>query len=194
MRHVHWGLTARHGQVMVREFEEERTRRLAVLVDTERDAGQAWTPLDRCCAVAASILQAAQAAGHGVRPIAAVGGGAEVLHRADGPEVLRWLARLEPSGVALADVVRGLAPADLRGVDTLVVVMPTWRRADAETLAAALADVPARRIVAVLVGLGEDEAPDADPGSLAEVLQRAGVETRIWRRDEDLAEVLGAAR
>jgi uncharacterized protein (DUF58 family) len=34
MRHVHWALTARHGRLMVREFEEERTRRLVVVVDT----------------------------------------------------------------------------------------------------------------------------------------------------------------
>jgi uncharacterized protein (DUF58 family) len=37
MRHVHWASTARQGAVMVREFEEEQTRRLLVVVDTERD-------------------------------------------------------------------------------------------------------------------------------------------------------------
>ena len=57
MRHVHWGLDRTPRPVMVREFEEERTRRLAIVVDTERDAGEAWTPLDRACAVAASVLE-----------------------------------------------------------------------------------------------------------------------------------------
>jgi len=71
MRHVHWGLTARHGQVMVREFEQEQTRRLAVVIDTERDEGEAWTPLDRACSVAASLLDAASAHGHGARLAAA---------------------------------------------------------------------------------------------------------------------------
>ena len=123
MRHVHWGLTARHGQVMVREFEEERTRRLAVVVDTERDAGEAWTPLDRACAVAASIAEAASAAGQGVRPIAAGPGDVEVLRRAEAPAIHRWLASLEPSGRPIATVLRSLAYEDLRGVETVVAIV-----------------------------------------------------------------------
>ena len=56
---------------MVREFEEERTRRLLIVVDTEHDEGDAWTPLDRSCAVAASLVHAAVTAGHGARLAAA---------------------------------------------------------------------------------------------------------------------------
>jgi uncharacterized protein (DUF58 family) len=37
-RHVHWPSTARHGTVMVRELEEERTRRLAIVVELDLPA------------------------------------------------------------------------------------------------------------------------------------------------------------
>lgn len=38
MRHVHWASTARLGEVMVREFEQEQLRRVLVVVDTLADA------------------------------------------------------------------------------------------------------------------------------------------------------------
>src|SRR4029079_9800485 len=98
----HWALTARHGRLMVREFEEERTRRLAVVVDTERDEGEEGTPLDLSCSVAASVLGAATAHGQGARLIAArLDLGVDVLPRADRSEMLRWLAHLQPSGITL---------------------------------------------------------------------------------------------
>ena len=97
MRHVHWGLTARHGQIMVREFEEERTRRLAIVVDTERDEGDG---VDAAGSVPARSrprsLDAALAQGHGARAgRRASSGRTEVLSRErGGRDASRWLARL----------------------------------------------------------------------------------------------------
>ena len=48
------------GTVMVRELEEERTRRLAIVVDTLADVGEDRTPLDACCSAAASVALAAR--------------------------------------------------------------------------------------------------------------------------------------
>src|SRR5437763_1451930 len=67
IRHVHWPSTARQGQVIVREMEEETTRRLAVVLDASRDEGTAWTPLDACCSAAASLSLAAESHGFGAR-------------------------------------------------------------------------------------------------------------------------------
>lgn len=187
MRHVHWGLTARHGQVMVREFEQEQTRRLAVVIDTERDEGETWTPLDRACCVAASLLDAASAHGHGARLAAAVGDEVDVLARADEDAAMRWLARLEPSGIPLATALGRLGPEDLRGVETLVVVTPAWKDRAPVALASALDRVAATRTVVVAVATGD--AP-LDVSSLTE----AGIEVHAWARDEDLADALGAAR
>ena len=191
MRHVHWGLTARHGQVMVREFEEERTRRLAIVVDTERDRGTTWTPLDRCCAVAASLVEAAEAFGHGARLAAATGPNEiDVLARAEDRDLLRWLARLVPSGTGLTDVVAGLGTSELRGVETVVVAFPAWRDVDDSRLAALLSALPVARVVAVPVGLQDGEGRGADLHALAAALRAAGVDTRPWLPGGHLAEVL----
>lgn len=185
MRHVHWGLTARHGQVMVREFEQERTRRLAVMLDTERDGGQTWTPLDRCCCVAASLLDAAAAHGHGARLAAATGGDVEILARADEDAAMRWLARLTPSGMPFDRALQRLGAEELRGLETLVAVFPAWKERDLGRLAEAFAQMPVGRVVAVPVAV-DDQPVDAT------VLRDAGIETHPWLLDQDLAEALGA--
>jgi uncharacterized protein (DUF58 family) len=182
MRHVHWGLTARHGQVMVREFEEEKTRRLAIVVDTERDADGEVRPLDRACMVAASVMAAALAAGHGARLAAALPDGeVDVIGRTDERELRRWLARLVPSGVGLAEVAGRLGVAELRGVETLVVAFPVWPDTDVAALATALAAVPVARVVAV---------PLATEG--LDPLRDAGLDVRPWAAGEPLARALGA--
>ena len=183
IRHVHWGLTAHHGQIMVREFEEERTRRLAIVVDTERDEGDAWTPLDRACAVAASVVEAALAQGHGARLAAAVDGRVEVLIRERGDELRRWLARLTPTGVTLVDTLRALPADALRGVGTLLAVFPMWPGTDLEALADAVGGaVP--RLVLVPVLAADDPTPPPV----------AGVDVVPWREGVELAEALGGRR
>ena len=190
MRHVHWALTARHGRLMVREFEEERTRRLAIVVDTERDEGDAWTPLDRCCSVAASVLDAATAHGQGARLVAArPGAGIDVLPRADRTEMFRWLANLQPSGIRLEAVLGELGPEDLRGIQTIVLALPVWgsgERPGLEDEVRRLARlVP--RVVCVLV------APAAaDAVTVAEGLAAAGADVRRWGPANDLAEAMSS--
>jgi uncharacterized protein (DUF58 family) len=192
MRHVHWGLTARHGQVMVREFEEERTRRLAIAIDTERDRGDAWTPLDRACAAAASILDAAAAHGHGSRLIATTSDGeVDLLARAGLREQLRWLARLAPTGTSLARTLERLGPEDLRGVETVVLVVPVWPDVDVAELAAA-ACLLADRIDRVECVAVVDDEVDPALARVAAALRANGVDVRAWARDGSLASTLSA--
>jgi uncharacterized protein (DUF58 family) len=190
MRHVHWPLTARHGTIMVREFEEERTHRLAVFVDTERDAGVAWTPLDRVCSTAASILEAAAAHGHGVRLAGATtSSGPELVARAGEDELMRWLARLEPSGWGFADVIEHLGPHAARGAETVVLVFPAWGSIDVERLASAIGALSGpRTVVCVAVGLTAEEGKSGDPIALEAGLGR--VEFRWWDPAEELATAL----
>ena len=175
---------------MVREFEEERTRRLAIVVDTERDEGDAWTPLDRCCSVAASVLDAATAHGQGARLVAArPGAGIDVLPRADRTEMFRWLANLQPSGIRLEAVLGELGPEDLRGIQTIVLALPVWgsgERPGLEDEVRRLARlVP--RVVCVLV------APAAaDAVTVAEGLAAAGADVRRWGPANDLAEAMSS--
>jgi uncharacterized protein (DUF58 family) len=151
MRHVHWPSTARHGQLMVREFEREHTRRVAVVLDTSRDAGDAPTPLDRACSVAASLAFAAMGGGHGVRLVAARGGRVDALSRAARPAILRWLAQLAPFGGVEPIELFAALPEHLRGVHTAVLVLPSWRSSAGagEALEEGLAGVG--RVAAVVV-------------------------------------------
>jgi len=97
MRHVHWPSTARLGAVMVREFEQQQTRRLAIVVDSSRDRGEIWTPLDRACCAAASIASASLAQGHGARLVTGTDDERpEVLTRAEEGEIFERLAVLGP--------------------------------------------------------------------------------------------------
>ena len=190
MRHVHWGLTARHGQVMVREFEEERTRRVAIVLDTERDRGAEWTPLDRACSAAASILDAAAAHGHGSRLVAATPDGeVDLLARAELREQLRWLARLTPTGVSLASTLERLAPTDLRGVETVILLAPAWPGAAPEQLAVAAGRL-ADRIEYVACVAIEVDGDDRASGRLVSTLEANGVDARTWAAEEDLADTL----
>jgi uncharacterized protein (DUF58 family) len=202
MRHVHWPSTARHGALMVREFEREQTRRLAVVIDAVADlaAGSAPTPLDVCCSVAASVAFAAHGAGQGVRLVSAVGGRVNTVSRTDPAATLEWLAELRPGGgLALRDLAAELGP-ELLGTATLLLTVPTWRANAAEELGPAIAELVPRapRVVVVLVEVhtfaGASRAPHLDAGGadrLDAELRRAGALVYRLGAESDLAEVLG---
>jgi uncharacterized protein (DUF58 family) len=155
MRHVHWASTARHGAMMVREFEREQTRRLAVVIDTSTDlpveAGP--TPLDVCCSVAASVAFAAHGAGQGVRLVAAVGGEPVSVARTDPAGTLRWLAELRPGGGLPAAELADRLGDEVLGATTALLAIPTWRGNDAAAAARAVDGLAARapRVVVVVV-------------------------------------------
>ena len=202
LRHVHWPSTARHGEVMVREFEREQTRRLAIVVDAMTDAGAGETPLDRCCSVAASVAFAAQTAGQGVRVVAAANGAPISLARAEPHALLRWLAELRPGGgLPLADLLGRLGP-EVLGAETVLLALPTWRANSVEALADAVADLAWRapRVVVVLVEAhtfeGVERAPHLEPedvDALADALRTAGALVYRLGAETDMA-VLARAR
>src|SRR3954453_7595447 len=76
IRQVHWRLTARHGELVVRDLEEHRVPRLAIWVDTHGDAA-----LDEACSAAASIVASATTTGVGIRLAAATPNGPTVVSR-----------------------------------------------------------------------------------------------------------------
>jgi uncharacterized protein (DUF58 family) len=200
MRHVHWPSTARHGSLIVREFEEETTRRLALIIDTCNDLGTEWTPLDRCCSAAASIAMAALTEGHGARLIAAREGLPELLARAEEHELLDWLARLRPGGgLRLHELLDSLGE-ELRGAQTAVLVFPTWKSNGAEVLSEAAARLfeSVRAVVAVIVEIDPGLAPKgsvlspAATDDLVAGLETVGAEVYRWTPGHpDVAAALG---
>ncbi len=203
MRHVHWASTARMGAVMVRELEQEQTRRLALVVDASGDCevvDAALTPLDRVCSAAASIALAAFAQGHGARLVTGDHGDAAVVSRADEQEMLERLALIEPTPDAgpFPSLVADVA-GSLRGVETAVLVFPTWQTNDAEHLAPAV-ELLAERIpvvVAVPIVVGARARLSALRGDhvegLVQRLRAAGASVHPWRPGASLAVALGMA-
>lgn len=187
LRHVHWRSTARHGEVMVREFEREQTRRLVVVVDSLADAGEGAgeTPLDRCCSIAASVAFAAHASGQGVRLVSASGGRPVWLARSDPHALLEALAGLRPGGgLALGDLA-GRLGSEVLGAETVLLVLPTWRANGVEALGDAVADLVSRapRVVAALVDANTfahaRPAPRLDPSAVAALEDRL-VRDGVW--------------
>jgi uncharacterized protein (DUF58 family) len=197
-RHVHWPSTARTGSVMVRELEEERSRRLAFVVDTLTDVGEAGTPLDACCTAAASIGRVAAGDGRSVRLVTTGARGA--LHTADELDegsLRRGLAALVPTGIPFADTVANIGDV-LAGIDEVVLLFPTWRTNGDVALARAVEALAGGRldVVAIPVEVGADDARrvaalrpeenDAMVGSLA----AAGAQVFPWRHGVALSEAL----
>ena len=147
LRHVHWPSTARHGTLIVREFERERPARLAVVVDTWADAGSMAgangeaadeSALDLCCAAAASVALEALRVGRGVSLTAAREGAVVTTDDADRRGVLTLLAEVvAPGGVSFPDAI-GTAAAALPGSAGFLLVFPTWRTNAALALLAAV--------------------------------------------------------
>jgi uncharacterized protein (DUF58 family) len=195
MRHVHWPSTARHGAVMVREFEEETTRRLAIIVDTLTDVGKVWTPLDAACSAAASVGLAAAARGQGVRLVVRDAG--EVTVTAPGEdELLETLALMGPDHQGVAVSVRAIR-GELSGTDSAFLVLPTWRQNGLEAVAPAVRDLAheAGRVAVLLVEADSRGAPpeaclpEAALTDLERGLVDAGASVYRWVSGERLADV-----
>src|SRR3954470_18538420 len=118
IRQVHWRLSARHGELVVRDLEEHRVPRLAIWVDTCVDDAA----LDDACSAAASIVSSASSCGVGVRLSAATPAGPSTVSRSSALTLDRWLARLRPADVAPATAIRWLTGEAVRGVGTLVAI------------------------------------------------------------------------
>jgi uncharacterized protein (DUF58 family) len=154
IRQIHWRLSARHGDLVVRDLEQERTPRLAIWVDTPAGSDDV---LDVCCSAAASMIEAATTTGAGVRLAAATPDGPVSVTRARAMDLHRWLARLAPSGIDPSTALGWLGPDALRGVGTLVAIVPRAAAgAAAASLGALVGSVP--RVVAVVVVDPDDEA------------------------------------
>ena len=163
IRQVHWRLTARHGELVVRDLEEHRVPRLAIWIDT----GSGDDALDEACSAAASIVSSASATGVGVRLAAATADGPAVVSRASSLVLHRWLARLRPADVSAETAIGWLAGGALRGVGTLVAIS----RAEAVGPAARAALDALARVVprVVLVTTGEGGRVGAASGAITEV-------------------------
>ncbi len=199
LRHVHWPSTARHGSLIVREFEPDRPARLSVVVDTWADAGSNGpeTPLDLCCSAGASVAAEALRRGHGITVAGGRNGAVAVAPDADRATALTWFAELRaPGGLALADVLRQ-AGASLAGSASILLVFPTWHSNPAPALAPEVERLggEGRKVAAVVVdaAAARPSVPFLSPaevGELVAALDAAGADVHLVRAGDDLQAVL----
>ncbi len=200
LRHVHWPSTARHGSLVVREFERERPARVTVVVDTHGDSialGDEETALDRCCSAAASVALEALRLGHGVTVAAARDGRLAVLEDADRTGALTLLAEARASGgMTLAEAVAATPDSP-----TVLVAFPTWRSNSAALLVPAVERlvVAGSRVAAVAVEVApatsraEPALSEAGTDELMVALAAAGADATLVRAGGTVADALSSA-
>jgi uncharacterized protein (DUF58 family) len=193
-RAVHWRTTARVGQLVVREFEEEVQSRVTLIL-AGQDAGEPPdSAFEALVSAAASIGIYALDTGHPVdllRPTSD-----RVLHLGDPDryDILDWLAGAQPIDTPVTPLVsQALARVGRRG--TVVVLVPSIGEAARDTANAVRAIQTAGSRAIVIVARSSswyaEESVDLDEDErIAEMLVgRAGV--RLISRGEDLVECLG---
>ena len=119
MRHVHWKSTAKTGTLMVRQYEESQTARVAVLFDARREEYQSEEEFELAVSVAASL--SVQAVREGRERFVASAwtpgrmrpsiDGLEELPSRDPQQLLNAWAELEasPEGLPFEALANGLA-------------------------------------------------------------------------------------
>ena len=126
LRHVHWPSSARHGTLIVREFEREEPVRLAILLDTSADSSpdEPESALDLACAAAASAAMHTLSVGGSAALVFGASGNVILERDADAGTVLRELALAEaPGGVpvdGLGEPLSALRP------EAVFAAVPTW--------------------------------------------------------------------
>jgi uncharacterized protein (DUF58 family) len=197
LRHVHWPSTARHGSLIVREFEQELPARLVALIDTWADAGEKETALDLCCSVVASVTLAVLGSGHRVALSAACEGEVGVPVEMDRTAALTWLAELRaPGGLSLSAALETVA-AGVRSPAAFLLALPSWRPNTARALVGPVAALVAR---GVRVGAAIIDATSLHPSvqvlgaadleQLTRELAAAGADVYPVQPEEDLATCL----
>lgn len=193
-RAVHWRSTARVGQLVVREFEEEVQSRVT-LVLAGRDAGEPPdSAFEMLVSAAASIAIYALDTGHPVDLLCPTADGVAHLGDPDRYDILDWLAGAEPIDTPVTPLIsQALARVGRRG--TVVLLIPTVGEAarDARNGVGAIQSAGSRAIVvAARASSWADDPPDADAGEAASLEgmsgERAGL--RVISRGEDLLRCL----
>jgi uncharacterized protein (DUF58 family) len=135
LRHVHWRSSARHGQLLVRQFLDTRRSHLNAIVDQRLDAYLSEDDYETAISAAASLLVRAILDGYDATFLS----GDHAMTRGTGKSALDACSRAEPgdaSMIAVAGRGAGLAP------DTSVVFLVTGPHTDFVTLQRAAAQFP----------------------------------------------------
>ena len=192
-RHIHWRSVARTGQLISKEFTDETSPGLALVLDTRRypyaRADSKHTPFEWAVKIALSLGDYALKRGYPLTIVA----DDSALAAPPGPisrrALLEYLARVQPQGARpAADVIADAA----RSPNRFAAVMLSWPDPDAIAPLLALRAGGAE-VLAVL--LEAESFPGGGPSarSLEGALRAGGVDARLVRFGEDWVEGLEGA-
>lgn len=193
-RAVHWRSTARVGQLVVREFEEEVQSRVT-LVLAGKDVGEPPdSAFEMLVSAAASIGIYALNTGHPVDLLRPLQDGVAHVGDPDRYDILDWLAAAEPiDGPVTPLVSQALGRVGRRG--TVVLLIPTLGEAarDCETAVRTIQSAGSRAIVvAARASSWYDEVDflDFSEGSSLQAVSEGRTAVRVISRGEDLSRCL----
>lgn len=191
-RAVHWRSTARQGQLVVREFEEEVQSRVTLVIAGKDVGDPPDSAFEMLVSAAASIGIYALNTGHPVDLLRPVADGVAHVGDPDRYDILDWLAAAEPTDAPVTPLVsQALARVGRRG--TVVLLIPTLGESarDAENAVRTIQAAGSRAIVvAARASSWYDDVDflDFEHGTLQASGGRAAV--RVISRGEDLSECL----
>jgi uncharacterized protein (DUF58 family) len=198
---IHWLSSARHGELQVKEFDLEQAADVWIALDLDRSV---HAGIGNDASVETAVTIAASVAMRTLddnRSVAMTASARRIqVHQPDrGPRVeqklLHLLANVQADGATpLAEVINATLPQLRRGM-TLCLVTGSTDRAWVRSLAALR-----RRGVAALailldrasfIGVEPDEAAQADLAAVRHALAEYGIEHRLVRRGDHIADALG---
>ncbi|MGH3371125.1 MAG: DUF58 domain-containing protein, partial [Nocardioidaceae bacterium] len=197
---IHWLSSARHGELLVKEFDLEQAADLWILLDLDRGvhAGAGPDASVECAVSVAASVALRTLADH--RSVAMTASARRIqVHQPDrGPRVeqklLHLLANVQADGVhPLAEVLVATMPQLRRGMTLCIITGSTergWVRA--------LSGLRRRGVatLAILIDRASFAGGESDPESLAELtavrhaLAEYDVEQRLVRQGDSMAEAL----
>ncbi len=192
MRVVHWRSSAKRGELVVKEFEEEFSTPVSLLIDLK--SGSVYGPagestLDATARVAATLANYCLKAGHPLRIFASGRDGLIMVERPSFYPVLEWLAGLQADGRLEVDDLVEESIQHISQRSTVVLITNT-QEADWAGLAAA-AQARRARLIIILIdtkSFGESKAPRL--ADIAGSLPGARVTFYGLRKGQDIRECL----
>lgn len=174
LKKVHWKLTARRQELMVRRFEEPVPQEALVILDSAAIGGQSADIRDALCDTAAAIVETELRLEHRLRLPLHDGQVGDIASLSAVPMTLERLARCEMTGRERLDsVIRG-AFSRVRQTGAVVVITARLSERAVETLLQLRRLGPTLRLYLVTAGA---ENPRWPP--MVRKLQAAGAEV-IW--------------
>ncbi|HEV3472355.1 MAG TPA: DUF58 domain-containing protein, partial [Actinomycetota bacterium] len=107
---VHWRSTARAGRLIVREYEQEASVRVGLVLAGQDHGAAPDSSYEVLVSAFASIGLYSLTTGHPIDAVRATSAGPEYLASPNPTELLDWLAGATPVDAALTDAVKAMLP------------------------------------------------------------------------------------